>query len=139
MTNFSYQFQVLEKHLDSFGHVNNATYLELFEEARWDFITERGFGLDKIKNTAVGPVLLELNLKFKRELLNREHITIRSHTPHFEPEEHKLITSLSQDMVKDDNGKVAATLDLKVGLMDLSKRKLIAPTDEWLYAIGVET
>lgn len=131
---FSYRFQVLEKHLDSFGHVNNAVYLELFEEARWDFITERGFGLQAIKDRKLGPVLLELNLRFKRELLNREWITIKSFAPKYD---HKVVSTLSQEMIKEDSGKVAATLDLKVGLMDLKERKLIPPTPEWLHAIGL--
>ncbi|HGO8873154.1 TPA: acyl-CoA thioesterase [Neisseria meningitidis] len=29
-------------HLDGYGHVNNARYLEFFEEARWAFFEERG-------------------------------------------------------------------------------------------------
>ena len=36
---FIYHTQIKEKDLDTLGHVNNAKYLELFEEARWDFIT----------------------------------------------------------------------------------------------------
>lgn len=132
---FEYRFQVLEKHLDSFGHVNNAVYLELFEEARWDFITARGFGLEEIKRTQIGPVILEIELKFKRELLNREWITVKSFTTE---QEHRLIGSLSQQMIKESDGKIAATLDLKVGLMDLKERKLIKADDKWLHAIGAK-
>jgi acyl-CoA thioester hydrolase len=132
---FEYRFQVLEKHLDSFGHVNNAVYLELFEEARWDFITSRGYGLEEIKRTQIGPVILEIELKFKRELLNREWIIVKSYTTE---ENHKLIGSLSQEMIKESDGKVAATLDLKVGLMDLKERKLIKADDKWLHAIGAK-
>jgi YbgC/YbaW family acyl-CoA thioester hydrolase len=136
-TTFEYRFQVLEKHLDSFGHVNNAVYLELFEEARWDFIHARGFGLEEIKKQQMGPVLLELNLRFKRELLNREWITITSSTPQEDPDGNKLISTLQQKMMKED-GKVAATLDLKVALMDMQKRKLVMATPQWLHAIGVD-
>ena len=39
---FTYEMLIKEKHLDTFGHVNNATYFELLEEARWDFITNNG-------------------------------------------------------------------------------------------------
>ena len=42
---------ISEAHLDSFGHVNNARYFELLEQARWDLITERGFGIDTIRST----------------------------------------------------------------------------------------
>lgn len=129
---FKYQFQVLEGHLDTFGHVNNATYLQLYEEARWQFITEGGFGLEKIKETKVGPVILEINLKFKKEITNREIITIESKNI---SNDSRLVMELSQKMIK-ENGEVASTLDLKVGVMDLKKRRLIEPPQEWLHAIG---
>ncbi len=45
---------IREQHLDTFGHVNNARYLELFEQARWDFITDNGFGLEQVKASGTG-------------------------------------------------------------------------------------
>lgn len=129
---FEYKFKVLEAHLDTFGHVNNATYLQLFEEARWDFITERGWGLKEVQEYSIGPVILELNLKFKRELKNREVVTVRSQNGDMK---NKLVMTLNQQMIK-ENGDVAAILDLSIGLMDLKARKLIEPTPEWLRAIG---
>ena len=131
---FSYKLQILEHHLDSYGHVNNAVYLQLFEEARWDFITTRSYGLEEINQRGFGPVVLELQLKFRKELLNREWITIESVANEME---HKLIGSLSQVMKK-ESGQVAATLDLKVGLMDIKARKLTPPTKDWLHAIGLD-
>ena len=59
---FEYQTQIIESHLDSFEHVNNAVYLELYEEARWDFITTGGFGLSRIKEEGIGPVILDLQV-----------------------------------------------------------------------------
>ena len=50
---FEYQVLIQEVHLDSFGHVNNAAYVMLYEEARWDFITKQGFGLDYIQKHQV--------------------------------------------------------------------------------------
>lgn len=126
-----YQVAIIEGHLDTFGHVNNARYLDLYEEARWDLISNNGYGLARIQELKQGPVVLELNLVFKREITNREVITIET-----EPVEldHPLVMQLKQRMMKAD-GSVASTLDLKVGLMDMNKRKLIAPTPEWLEAI----
>jgi len=134
MKDFSTKIQILESHLDTFGHVNNATYLSLYEQARWEFITQRGFGLKEIQERGVGPVILELNLKFKREVKNREIIEIVS-SPR--PPERELIMTMNQKMLKED-GSIASTLELTVGLMDLHARKLIAPTAQWLYAIGLE-
>lgn len=127
----TYKVIIREGHLDTFGHVNNARYLDLYEEARWDLITNNGYGLQRVQELKQGPVILDLNLTFKKEITNREEITIET-----EPTEinHPLIMNLKQRMVKAD-GTIASTLDLKVGLMDLSLRKLIAPTEKWLAAI----
>ena len=45
---------------------------------------------------------------------------------------------LDQKMIKVDDGKIASTLTISVGLMDLNARKLISPTIPWLKALGLE-
>ena len=130
---FSYQTQILEHHLDSFGHVNNATYLELFEEARWDFITRNGYGLKQVQELRQGPIVLDVNCRFKRELINRENITIVSCTS-----EHKSkIMRIKQHILK-ENGEVSAEAEFTFGFMDLEKRKMIAMPDAWLKAVGIK-
>lgn len=131
---YEYLTTIRELHLDSFGHVNNAVYAQLYEEARWDFITKNNYGLDRIKELQVGPVILDMRIRFKRELLNREIITIKSRTS-------ALISSrimvLEQIMYKAD-GKVASEAEFTVGLFDMKERKLVDATPEWLSAIGVK-
>lgn len=132
---YEYDKMILEHHLDTFGHVNNAVYLSIYEEARWDFITRNGLGLDQILASKIGPVLLDLNLTFKSELGNREKIKIVSQA---RPEmRNKYVMVLDQKILK-ESGKVASTLTISVGMMDLQLRKLIAPTKEWLKALGLE-
>lgn len=131
---YEYQLTILEQHLDTFGHVNNAVYLELYEEARWDIITKNGLGLKEILETQVGPVLLDLNLTFKSELTLREKVKIITQA---RPEmKNKYVMLLDQKIVK-ESGKVASTMTLSVGMMDLRQRKLIAPSAEWLKALGL--
>ncbi len=131
---YEYPKTIRELHLDSFGHVNNAVYAQLYEEARWDFITKNNYGLERIKQLQVGPVILDMRIRFKRELLNRENITIKSRTS-------ALISSrimvLEQIMYKAD-GKVASEAEFTVGLFDMKERKLVDATPEWLSAIGVK-
>ncbi len=132
---YEYELTILEHHLDTFGHVNNAVYLEMYEEARWDFITKNNLGMKEILESKVGPVLLDLNLTFKSELKNREKIKIVSQA---RPEmRNKFIMTLDQKMIRAD-GKVASTLSLSVGMMDLNERKLIVPSLQWLNALGLE-
>ncbi len=131
---YEYEIQILEQHLDTFGHVNNAKYLEMYEEARWDFITKNQLGLKEILATQIGPVLLDLNLTFKSELKNREKIKIISQA---RPQmRNKFVMVLDQKMMRED-GKTASTLTLSVGMMDLKARNLISPTEEWRKALGL--
>ena len=128
---FEYKFQVLEHHLDTFGHVNNATYLALYEEARWDFITKNGYGLDVVMKEQKGPVILDVNCRYKREMKNREMITVRSQAF----DSRGKIGKIKQEMLK-ESGEVASDATFTIGFMDFKERKLITPTELWLKAVG---
>jgi acyl-CoA thioester hydrolase len=127
-----YTIQILEHHLDTFGHVNNAVYLELLEEARWDWITHGGYSLARVQETRKGPTILECTLRFARELRLREQIRIESWIESYERK-----IALVTQVIKTPDGKLACEASFKVGLFDLSERRLIAPTAEWLAAFGL--
>lgn len=129
----TYSFTVQETHLDVFRHMNHAVYLELFEEARWDLITAGGFGLQRILATQIGPVVLDIAVTYKKELSAREKIVIKTYQGVLV---NKLVMTLHQEMVK-ENGDLAASIKLSVGLFDMQKRKLLLPTQDWLSAIGL--
>ena len=95
---FHWKFTVLEIHLDTFGHMNHATYLQLFEQARWDLITERGFGIDVIRQTRTGPTILEITMRFMRELNARDAVVIRTEMLSYE----RKIGKLRQQIIKAD-------------------------------------
>ncbi len=124
---------IREAHLDTFGHVNNATYLQLYEQARWDMITERGFGLERIRETQTGPVILEAHVRFQRELHARENVVIVSELLSYQGK----IGEMRQRVRKED-GNVACEATFVFGLMDMVKRRLIEPTPEWKRAVGLE-
>ncbi len=130
---FEYKIKIVEHHLDTFGHMNNATYLALYEEARWDFITQNGYGLEEIQKELKGPVILDVSCRYKREIKNRETITIVSHTKEMKGK----IGHIYQEMIKED-GTVASDATFTVGFMDMKLRKLISPTEAWLKAVGQE-
>jgi YbgC/YbaW family acyl-CoA thioester hydrolase len=130
---FEYVVQIKEHHLDSFGHVNNAVYLALFEEARWQFITENGYGIDAVHEYKQGPVVLDVKIRFKKEMKNREFIKIHSHSGTVKGK----IMKLHQQMLNQDN-EVCSEAEFTFGFMDLQARKLIVPTPQWLKAMGIE-
>jgi acyl-CoA thioester hydrolase len=130
---FDYPVLIHEHHLDTFGHVNNAKYLEIFEDARWELITRRGYGLKEVMAKKIGPVILAIEMKFQKELTLREQIIVKTQVNSYSGK----IAKMTQTMCK-ANGDVACTTIFTFGLFDLKARKLIEPTPEWLHAIGLK-
>ena len=130
---FIYNTQIKEFHLDTFGHVNNAAYLSILEDARWEFITNQGYGLKRVQELQIGPTILEIKLRFRRELVNRANIKIVSTTRPFVGR-----TTLIEQKIYNEEDQLCCEAELLIGLFDMTKRKLIPPTDEWLGAIGQE-
>ena len=128
---FRQPYKIIERHLDTFGHVNNATYLQIFEEARWEFIAPRGFDLGKIQALQIGPTILECNIRFMRELRLRQDVMILSQILSYEKK-----ISIWRQWIENTEGELCCEAVFTVGLFDLKARKLILPTPEWLYAIG---
>src|SRR5215467_9321259 len=129
---FETPFTVREEHLDTFGHVNNATYLQILEQARWDLITENGYGIDQVKRLAQGPVILEITLRFARELTNRKTYRIQSALESYEGKVGKM-----KQLILNENGELCCEAGFVFGLFDLKARKLVSPTPEWKKAIGM--
>lgn len=128
-----YPVLIREFHLDTFGHVNNATYLSLYEEARWQLITDNGYGLKDIQKAKKGPVILEVTVKYQKEIKLRENITITTEMLSYKSK----ICILKQQMLKED-GSVASEALFTVAFFDMVERKIIEPTPEWKRALGIE-
>lgn len=131
---FEYEVLIREQHLDSYGHVNNATYLALYEEARWEAITQRGYGYKTVHETGLGPIVLEVNVKFLKELKLRENIIITLEVISYEGK----LCKLRQLMIK-ENKVIASEALITIAFFDLKNRKLILPNAEWLQAIDFKS
>ncbi len=64
---FKYDFQVRGYELDSFGHVNNAVYINYLEQARWEIMQKLNL-LELFKKTNSFLVVIETNIKYIKEL-----------------------------------------------------------------------
>ena len=131
---FSYELLVLESHLDTFGHMNNATYLQILEEARWDIIAGQGYSVAEIQEKKIGPVILEIQIKYLRELKLREKITIKTKCINIE----KKVMHIFHEVFNSQN-KLCCTADYIIGVFDTTTRRMIEMPPDWLKAIGVET
>ena len=129
---FEYKLTILEHHLDTFGHVNNATYVAMFEEARWDLITNRGYGIKEVQERRKGPVISGLSVQFLRELKVRETITIRTQAKDYDGKFGKIYQSMINE-----KGKTACTAEFTWCFFDLESRRRIEAIPEWIEAVGL--
>ena len=131
-TVYEHALTIPETFLDMFAHMNNAAYLTVFEQARWEILAAHNFGVRDIQKTMLGPTILEVRLQFKREVRGRERIVVRS----FVTAQSRKVTHLRQVMVRTD-GEPAAIADFVVALFDVKARKIVEPTPEWKKMLGL--
>ncbi|MCP1313386.1 MULTISPECIES: thioesterase family protein [unclassified Halomonas] len=101
-------------HLDGYGHVNNARYLEFMEEGRWAFFDDHAELIRELNRAGRAFVVVNLNIDYKRAAVQNDDLCVltgildvgeRSARCH-----HRILTS---------DGKVVAQADLTFVLLDL--------------------
>jgi len=127
----TFPFEVLYQHLDIFGHVNNASYLNILEEARWDLIESGGYGIQTITERQEGPTILEIQIRFKAEMKFKEKAVVQTFKPQFS---HKKIMLLEQQILNSKQD-ICCQAQFTFGFFDMKKRKLIEPPELWLTAV----
>ena len=126
-----YACKVEPRHIDQLGHMNNAAYLQLFEDGRWDMLASRGFDLARIKELSIAPVILSVKVDFLKEVFLDQDLIIRGYVTSYPG---KVFTVRQEMLSKQET--LQARADFSVGLFDLKLRRLIEPTPEWLSACG---
>jgi len=112
---FESTFKIRSFHLDSFGHVNNARYLELLEEARWQFAEHHGL-VDLLNEANLGFIIMQMSLRFRLPVVEGDTIQVFT----------SLITlgsnigEVEQLIKKKDAGKLAAKSLFTFVLIDRS-------------------
>ena len=122
-----YKTQVKAHHIDSYGHVNNAAYLQLLEEARWDWIRLGGATRELVQELGVGPIVVDIEIRFSRELKEGEEITIKSKR---DGEVMKMY-SLKQIIYK-ANGEIASKAKFRMAFLNIRDRKMVDPPQAWV-------
>lgn len=119
--------------LDTQGHLNQAVYLQYAEHARWELLRAAGLPQEKLLADGVGPVALEVTVKFRRELRGGERVRVSCR---FEYGQGKTFT-VAQQILKED-GTVAAEITGVAGVLDLTTRRLVADPAGRLAALAKE-
>ncbi|EJL45901.1 thioesterase [Brevibacillus agri] len=128
-----FAFTVQSTDIDVIGHVNNAKYLEYMEWARFDWIWQLGFTLDELKRRAVMPVVVNININYRKELHMREEV-------------YALTTALRvgeksfviRHELYNSEDVLAADADVTMVMIDANTRRSVALPDELKAALEKE-
>ncbi|NOX86807.1 MAG: acyl-CoA thioesterase [Chlorobi bacterium] len=74
---FYYELQARGYELDSYGHVNNAVYLNYTEQARWELFRKLGL-LDEIVSSGKKIVIVENRIKYIRQVKLFDEIIVET-------------------------------------------------------------
>ncbi len=58
------KYKIRNYHIDSYGHVNNAVYIQFLEDARTDFFDYLGFSLSYLAENNIFVYITEINIKY---------------------------------------------------------------------------
>jgi thioesterase III len=110
----STKIKVRGYHCDFYGHVNNARYLEMMEEARWQYL-EAGLGLDYWSDRGMGFVVASVTLNYKRPVGPGVVLEILSRTTRLEGRS----GVIHQEIINLETGKTIALGDVTFAVIDL--------------------
>jgi acyl-CoA thioester hydrolase len=80
MNIFTVKFRVRSYECDSYGHVNNATYLNYLEYARMMALLEKNFSLDSMKQKGYVVVIRKIDIDYKYPLFINDEVSVKTCT-----------------------------------------------------------
>ena len=123
------QIKIRPTQVDTFGHMNHAAYLEVFEWARWEWASAQGMDIERMAaEERIGPAVLHVDLTFLKELRMHERVDVRTWVQDLQ----RVKGVMGQELVKAD-GAVAARMMLTFVIFHLDQRRVM-PLPDWLQA-----
>ncbi len=118
-----YHLTVRGYELDSFKHVNNAVYLQYYEQARWEILQEKGF-FPFFEKTNLFLAVIEANVKYLREVTLFDRLVIKTT---MEKEAPYLI--FNQSIINEESGLTVSKGRIKTLLVDQERIPHDIPDD----------
>jgi len=113
--------------LDSFGHVNNAVYLNYLESGRWHYFDKIGI-LDFMMKERIYPVVIKLNIKYIKEMRMFSKFCVKSAWTIEGP---YIVSKQEIRMRQDGKEKVSARAVVKMILV--SEERIVQDIPQVLY------
>jgi YbgC/YbaW family acyl-CoA thioester hydrolase len=117
--------RVASYEMDSFGHVNNAVFLNYLEKARCDFMTLKGLEFNDFFKWHKYPVVVRARLEYKYPAAADDQLLIRGWISHHT----KASFTLQYEITNQDNGKLILTAETFHVFVDDNNRPVRIPEE----------
>jgi thioesterase-3 len=105
-------------HLDLFGHVNNARYLEFLEEARWAAF-EKTVDLERLARDGRAFTVVNININYRRPAVIHDVLRIETRIAEWR----RRSAVIRQSVVQSQSGETVADADVTFVIFDTEKQK----------------
>lgn len=117
-------------HLDVYGHVNNARYLEFLEDARWTLI-ESEIDLEKWRQLGFGFTIVKITINYRKAARLNEVLDIRTRLENLGGRS----GVFKQEITLVSTGERVADAEVVFVILDLQTRKAIQLEGEFHNAL----
>lgn len=115
------EIKVRGYHLDLFGHVNNARYLEFLEEARWALV-EGQIDLEDWRKRGIGFSIVNININYRRPAVMHDMLEISSWVSNIG----NTSGTIHQDVRLKGTSKIIVDADVAFVMVDIKNNKPLA-------------
>lgn len=113
--------------LDAQGHLTGAAYLQYANHALWECVRAAGVDIDALLGSRIGPVNLETNIRFLRELRGGDEVDVSCRLVFTGGKTYRV-----RHEFRTPRGELAAEVNAVFGLLDLTQRRLVPdPGSRW--------
>tara|TARA_R110000796_G_scaffold251305_1_gene382370 strand:+ start:818 stop:1252 length:435 start_codon:yes stop_codon:yes gene_type:complete len=128
------QLRVRGYHLDGYGHVNNARYLEFMEEGRWDYFDQHPAMIKELHQAGRAFVVVNLNINYLAAARHGDDLEIMTGIVDVGER-----SGLCHHRIVRKDGIVIAQADLTFVLLDMQANKAAAIEGEVREALAALT
>lgn len=123
-TVFSMRFSVRSYEADSFGHVNNAVYLNYLEYARGEYLRQKGLSFHDFGRWQAFPYVIHVELDYKSSCRIHDELEIRGWISEWS----RASFTMSNEIHNLTSGRLAVAATLRFAFVD--QREKIVPVPE---------
>ncbi len=118
----NYTRKIFSFECDIYGHLNNAAYLKIYEEARAVLLDELGYSLEDLLHSGISLYLTEIHLQFIKEIKSGTIIKVTTSSG----ETTRVRFNWNQEMVN-ESGEICSTAEVSGVFIRNGKPTRVSP------------